>query len=986
MGGEDNVARRGSCSGAVVEVKQPSDDGTIRVVVRVRPLSTVEHANPSVRNIVQCLKDGIVVNGAPSKMSSRYFGAPHAKPRPRQFNVDQVFHHYSSQFEVYEACRHVIAGAFEGVNGSVLAYGSTGSGKTHTMFGGQMSAAGVIYQAVQDILETKSELEENEKTVTTRCSFMEVYNEKVYDLLAQTSGQGKRKELNVQELTHSNDTSCYGSFINGRCGVNPESLAVRGLTYCTPETADDFARCVERGHINRFVASTDANAHSSRSHAIFTVEIEVKDTVNASLGTVGRIRFCDLAGSERAAGSSNRGDRLREGGNINRSLLALSAVVQELVQRREHPERTHYIPYRGSKLTRLLQDSIGGNCRTLMLFCISPSSMNYEETINTMLFAMQAKKIRVTAKRHEFAVDSKVVAANQEALIEELRAELALARDELLQLRGANANNANGAARTSPRAVSPPQAKDLEVPTLSLSAQRTERDWMQLPLEATGRASMRSSTRTPKVVEAMELSADLQKKTKSLSATKELLYREMREAEEAHSELNMRLRQQKWKLVRFLSAKQKGSGKGVDGELSTSVGVAGQQRAIKEMEVELTAHGGEIKRLREKMDATDKELDKVRQELLREKQHPFLELLLDNVKLRQNCTEAECLAAHYHQEYRAVMSHEEEFSQALSKCVQAIKSMLPLTTPNSSVWEEAQLALMYANLPSIPTADIIHVVQKSMRSGRASPMASAESRFRRSSTQGIEARLQYQVSNGPDSRSLVVHSSPKKATGAYSNRSVAGTNTPLSGNSRSTIAAAKCQRTPKAMTVPPRPVTRPSTRQPAGATFKKPPCPKGAIKVGHRDPANLSTVNGKKNTIIGSPCKEMTLASSRPHAARTDAGKAASPTFSRCATRTHVKFSEDVVPFTRSLTFNGISRTKARQSNGTPSLRERHNNFTPPRRMRRTNKDYGTGEEDIHPRRVLNDGLEERFKKLLDEVKLWHSDKASTDSGLNVST
>lgn len=697
----------------------------VNVIVRVRPLSTVEHADPSVKNVVQCLKDGIVVQGVLTRPPSCFFGARHAQPRPQHFKVDKVFHSYSTQIEVYEACRDVVASVFDGINGSILAYGATGAGKTHTMFGGSMSVAGVIYQALQDILEGKERREQEEnKVVTMRCSFLEVYNEEVFDLLAPVSPRGKRKPLKVQE---------YGQddyFNEVKNDVNPETLVVKGLTHVVPKTPEDFSKLVELGQANRFVASTHANAQSSRSHAILTVEVEVKDTMDASLGTVGRVRFCDLAGSERAAGTSNSGARLQEGGNINRSLLALGAVVQALTQRKKNPKKTSYIPYRGSKLTRLLRDCLNGNCRTLMLFCISPSSMNYEETINTMLFAMQAKEIQVLAKRHEFHVDSKEVAKNQEALIEELRLELAQTREELLRFKrnsvGCAANLTQVSRHDSqPFAALTPQStqlspnKEESVPAVQNASLVGDADGRSCVLDASTEDSSRTHripSRMPLMADVSEAYAELGKKLRSSSVEKETLYREMREAHEASNELDIRLRQEKWKLARFLSTRRKVMDEGSHEEDVASVGVAGLRLAIKNMEAEFAAQGGEMERLLAKMNATDRTIADICQELLREKQHPFLELLLDNVKLRQSSTEAECLAAHYHQECRCIKNREEEYAQALGQCVSVIRHLLSVLPGCPITRERAQVALMFANLPSLSTEEMVPAFERSMKS------------------------------------------------------------------------------------------------------------------------------------------------------------------------------------------------------------------------------------------------------------------------------
>ncbi|EAN98340.1 putative kinesin [Trypanosoma cruzi] len=741
--GEEEVA---------ANMPEHKERSAVRVIVRVRPLSTVEHADPSVKNVLQCLKDGIVVHCVLNRSSSRYFGARHAQPRPQYFKVDEVFHPYSTQIEVYESCRSIVAGVFDGINGSILAYGATGSGKTHTMFGGSMSAAGVIYQAMQDILEERERLEvEDQKVVTVRCTFLEVYNEEVFDLLVPSNPHGKRTPLKVQDFGQDD-----GIKDGGKSGPNPESLIVKGLTQVTPQTAEEFAKFVENGHANRFVASTVANAHSSRSHAILTVEVEVKDIVNASVGTVGRVRFCDLAGSERAAGTTNSGIRLQEGGNINRSLLALGAVVQALAHRKKFPNQSNYIPYRGSKLTRLLRDCLGGNCCTLMLFCVSPSSMMYEETVNTMLFAMRAKEIQFFATRHEFRANPKEVAKNQEALIEDLRFELAQAREELQRLRGcspgANFNRGLWSRQNSQAPVDPPSPEQFASPskgdTLILFPATTVGRGTDVRTEISDASpgqtqyASRFSTRMTLTSEGSDAYTELQKKLKRFSVAKEQLYREMRDAQEANSELDIRLRKHKWKLARFLSTRRKNASGDTNGERMMPVGVAGLRIAIEKMEVESVEQGGKMERLLEKMNETDRTIAGICKELLREKQHPLLELLMDKVRVQQSCTEAECLAAHYHQECRSIMNREEEYAQALSVCVSVIRHMLPLASNVPAIREEAQLALMFANLPSLSTTDMISVFERSMHTGNVPSTSLLDSQRAFSFVETVEARLQ----------------------------------------------------------------------------------------------------------------------------------------------------------------------------------------------------------------------------------------------------
>ncbi|KAG8344635.1 Microtubule binding Kinesin motor domain [Trypanosoma vivax] len=951
---------------------------TIDVVVRVRPLSTVENADPTVKNVVQCLKNCIVVSGAPMKEPSRYFGARHAKPRPKQFNVDKVFHQHSTQIEVYEACRHVVEGAFEGVNGSILAYGATGSGKTHTMLGGSMSAGGVIYQAVQDILEGKRQLEENSKSVSLRCSFVEVYNEKVFDLLVPAGAQGKRVELKVQDFAqYERSTTSYNT-VGKHHNINPESLIVRGLTYLTPSTVEDFTKCVERGHVNRSVACTGANAHSSRSHAIFTVEIEVKDTINASCGTVGRIRFCDLAGSERAAGTNNSGARLREGANINCSLLALGAVVQELACQSESQEKSRYIPYRGSKLTRLLRDSLAGNCRTLMLFCISPNSMNYEETMNTMHFAMQAKKVQVAAKRHEFRVDSKAVAESQEALIEELRMELAAAREEIVGLRGARLNTPLGFPPVShgplqgtaepagaqmslqdqpvPQPLPLSARKSEAISALALSVRQPSTSRQQLVLGCSPRQSTRISVRMSQLADMSETFKELQSKIKDLSAEKETLYRGMREAEETHNDLELRLRQQKWKLVRFLSTKKVSTQRGESDEDVVSVGVAGLRNTIEKMEEELAAHGGQIECLLSKMNATDRALASARQELLREKQHPLLELLLDNVKLRQDCTEAECLAAHYHQQYRSVMNREEEYMQALVMCVSAIRDMLTYVPPTAAITNEAQLALMFANLTPLATSDIIPVFEQSLKTGTMPPIPRVNTHLSLSSARSMEACLQQLVQRNRLKENAVARSAQHKRAVGTTSKTVGTALIAASGRCPKSAA--------RVMTAPPKPFARSQTA--LNASLKtKPRNATGAM--------SASVTNRKRSVPHHS--KEVPPKGAKLHLG--NGTKTGTSSATQRVRKGNASPCPKPIPYMRSQTQSALAQKKmSRGASRSPPPREKGRMSTRASQgrlsVRRNDKE---SREPSSVRQVKNSDLEARFQSLLTEMRQWNHDK-----------
>lgn len=902
----------------------------VGVVVRVRPLSTKERADPSVHSCIQALSDIVVIDANAHQRSVRVEGrkstsasaaaaaAPASQPvrsstRPYQFSVDHVFHTHASQIEVYEAsCKRVVEGVFHGINGSLLAYGATGSGKTHTMFGSTMSAAGIVYQAVQDIFAEKERLEEEEgKRVRVKCSFVEVYNEDVFDLLVRVDGGtkgSKRVPLQVRET-----------------GSADSGLQIPGLTHIFPETLEDFTRGVEHGHAQRFVAATGANAQSSRSHAIITVEVEVRgdpalaaaaaaaadgcedDTragdikpngvsvarvkkPRAPTVTVASIQFGDLAGSERAAATSNTGLRLREGGNINRSLLALGAVVQSLAQLKVHRRQTGgagggrlFIPYRGSKLTRLLRDSIGGNCRTMMLFCVSPSTKHVEETVNTMKFAMNAREIQVLARRNEFAVNSSQLAKTQETVIEELRAELARTRADLalytgdaaaggggggggMLLRGVTevacggeasatmtrensaapfARQASAVSISSPTATqasntsattanhSPSTAEEANVTTTAVvpSSSGAPSNTITAPLprpstpapavppqrgtvtpstsmaggpahaavsplsasavavsesSSLPRPSISSRAARPSVfADNTRLFSDLEARLKDFSAQKEGLYHAVRDAEERERDAEANLRELQWRLATFLvsdaySRRARGEAAGALGPETSTIGVAGLRKTIAAAAEARAEQSAQLSDLTRRLEDADRQFAATRAALLRERQGTSLELLLDNARLRQGCTEAECLAAHYHQECRSLLSGEAEYAEALSKCVGALQRLRPMFTQLlhgsrthtalgdvAAAAESAEVALLFAVLPTATTAQRMEAFETALQAttttstaaGPRIPMSSPE---REGPSSPSTAFLHPPLAPSPTNRSGSGSSSPTR--------------------------------------------------------------------------------------------------------------------------------------------------------------------------------------------------------------------------------
>lgn len=289
----------------------------------------------------------------------------------KRFIYDYVFGEESSQAAVYEACvSNLLPKIFEGFNVTILAYGQTGSGKTFTMGtccssnGVNSEEAGIIPRTVQDIF--KHIATSTGKIFLVRASFLEIYKEDVFDLFSKSQG---REPLAIRE-----DQS--------------GTIKVTNLTELNVTSPDETVRLLEIGSASRSTASTNMNSRSSRSHAIFTLTVEQQDKENTGATTVAKFHLVDLAGSERAGKTKAVGERLKEGININRGLLSLGNVISALCDGNLH------IPYRDSKLTRLLQDSLGGNSHTVMIACISPADSNLEESLNTLRYADRARKIK----------------------------------------------------------------------------------------------------------------------------------------------------------------------------------------------------------------------------------------------------------------------------------------------------------------------------------------------------------------------------------------------------------------------------------------------------------------------------------------------------------------------------------------------------------------------------------------------------------------
>ncbi|GBP91566.1 Kinesin-like protein Klp68D [Eumeta japonica] len=311
------------------------------------------------------------------------------KGEDKLFTYDAAYDSTATTAAIYdEMVRPLVASVLDGFNGCVFAYGQTGTGKTHTMEG-NAEDEGLVPRAFRHIWTHIETGASRDTTHLVSCSYVELYLEDVRDLLAKDC---KKLTIRGQELS--------GFYI-------PE------MTSVVCRSADDMVRAMRAGNRQRAAGRTDMNEHSSRSHAVFLVTVE---TQRRDTGTirVGKLNLVDLAGSERQRKTGAGGERLREAARINQALSSLGNVIAALAENSPH------VPYRDSKLTRILQDSLGGNSKTIMVANVGPAAYNYDETLTTLRYAHRAKAIKNKPVRNEDPKDAKL--REYQAEIERLRA------------------------------------------------------------------------------------------------------------------------------------------------------------------------------------------------------------------------------------------------------------------------------------------------------------------------------------------------------------------------------------------------------------------------------------------------------------------------------------------------------------------------------------------------------------------------------------
>lgn len=369
----------------------------VMVYLRVRPISEEELRSSSRDSIIEKIDPNRITLTA-KKESDR-----------KSYIFDSVFDPASGQKDVYQTiAKPVVDSVLEGYNGTILAYGQTGTGKTHTMIGGPGELKGIIPRCMKDIFSTAKNSQTHSYQV--KIGFLQLYMEVLQDLIRPDPNNPIRIREDSEEGIH-----------------------LVGLNWIDVKSVSECMNLLSIGDKNRNVASTSMNSTSSRSHAVYMVKIEKREKaskeayetsgkLNNKSMTRSTLYLVDLAGSERVSKTKVSGTRLDEAKNINLALLALGNCIQALAE-----GKSKYIPFRDSKLTRLLEQSLGGNSKTSLIVTIGPSTFNYQESVSSLLFGSRAMKIQNTPMLN--------IKIDYKALCDKLQAELDRINDK------ANINN-----------------------------------------------------------------------------------------------------------------------------------------------------------------------------------------------------------------------------------------------------------------------------------------------------------------------------------------------------------------------------------------------------------------------------------------------------------------------------------------------------------------------------------------------------------------
>ncbi|GMM50882.1 tubulin-dependent ATPase [Starmerella bacillaris] len=362
---------------------------------RVRPFNHKElHGNnckpPCTHPVVDITSERTLTFN-PSKLKvvapvSRFSTARTRVRYDQHYEFEGVFGPESTEEEVYEkVAKPLLETAIQGSNATMFAYGATGCGKSHTV-------SSINERLAEDLFKRIEELSASTQ-FTVKVSYLQLYNEKLIDLLpsnAQISVESKPDPTSDNSNNHNmrkiKRNGLYLRDVSNSSAESSNQIDIPGMTEYEVSNTDDMHELFHRGNKNRCVATTQANSQSSRSHALLTVKISSHNK-DSDVAKEASLTIIDLAGSERAQSTQNRGQRLAEGASINKSLLALGNCINA------RAKKSPFVPYRESKLTRLLRFSLEGKCKTAMVVCVSPSISNFDETHYTLEYAKRASSI-----------------------------------------------------------------------------------------------------------------------------------------------------------------------------------------------------------------------------------------------------------------------------------------------------------------------------------------------------------------------------------------------------------------------------------------------------------------------------------------------------------------------------------------------------------------------------------------------------------------
>ncbi|GMI40821.1 hypothetical protein TeGR_g8464 [Tetraparma gracilis] len=338
--------------------------GNIRVIARVRPVVQAELNSGEHREVVDCTTDEDLVVHRDSTTRTR-------------FEFDRVCDQDSTQAQAYELVSPLVTSVLDGYNVCIFAYGQTGSGKTYTMEGPEDNR-GVNFQAIAEMFSVAEERVEDVE-YKFKFNMLEIYNETIRDLL----GDSQLKQLNIRQTAAGN--------------------VVENLTEIQVGSAQEVFDAMNSGATNRSVGSHNMNEHSSRSHLVVCVMTSGVDKHNG-IKSKGKLHLIDLAGSERISKTDATGDRLKEAQAINSSLSALGNVINKLGEK-----KPGHVPYRDSKLTQLLQDSLGGNSKVMMFVNLSPVSYNMSESLCSLAFAARCRAVQLAGAKKNDDTDKREI-------------------------------------------------------------------------------------------------------------------------------------------------------------------------------------------------------------------------------------------------------------------------------------------------------------------------------------------------------------------------------------------------------------------------------------------------------------------------------------------------------------------------------------------------------------------------------------------------